>query len=308
MTIFEKNQDHYFKTFALRLIFIFLFIISFTKVIGQQLSIPQTIEYLNKTACTGREQPIFILEPNGYLKYQNMYSFYFNDVEIYPYDNSVRVVCNGDKIWAPAFRPKCIKCINHVSQSIYGNTTSFIDICGDDTYTATKLFNALSYLFTLIKEDPKFKRDTDDPFAPSNYNPNATSISGDSNETQIQLTNNGGVFEIWVSIKGIKKKFILDSGASDVSISQNAEQELIQEGILKKEYYIEPALYQVANGSIIKCRRFTLPELRVGDFTVKNIRVAVGINNTPLLLGKSFLDKFSKWTINNLTNKLILEK
>ena len=278
---------------------------------GQQLTIAQTIDYLNKTTGPSRNgETNFTLESNGILKYLGLYSFHFQDIEFYQsaISSSVRIVCNGGKNTAPAFRPTCITYLKGGGINLTDKSTSFIDIDIENPYTGTKIFNALSYLFALLKDDKNYRRDVDDPFAPSNYNSNATSISGNSNQTEVTLTKNGGVFEIVISIKGIKKKFILDSGASDVSISQNTEQELIQEGVLKKENYIESALYRVADGSIIKCRRFILPELRVGEFTVKNIQVAVGINNTPLLLGKSFLDKFSKWSINNLTNKLILEK
>lgn len=299
-----KNCGHLVLTiFAIFAIHCFSF--------GQQLTIAQTIDYLNKTTGSSTSgEANFTLESDGTLKYIGRYSFHYQDVEFYEsvISSSVRVVCNGDKMTAPAFRPTCIKCLKGCGVNWADKSTSFIDINVENPYTGKKVFNALSYLFTLLKNDKAYRRDVDDPFAPSNYNPNSPSISGNSTQTEVTLTKNGGVFEIVVSIKGIKKKFILDSGASDVSISQDAEQELIREGVLKKEDYIDPALYRVADGSIIKCRRFILPELKVGEFTVKNIQVAVGINNTPLLLGKSFLDKFSKWSINNLTNKLILEK
>ena len=40
-------------------------------------------------------------------------------------------------------------------------------------------------------------------------------------------------------------------------------------------------------------------KLKVGNFTVKNLIISVGDENSPLLLGKNFLDKFETWTIDN---------
>lgn len=91
-------------------------------------------------------------------------------------------------------------------------------------------------------------------------------------------------------------------------ISEEFEKELISSGILKKNNYQTPGLYQIADGSIIECRRIIIPELKIGNFIVKNVSASVGKGQTPLLLGKSLLDKFKSWKIDNLRETLKLEK
>ena len=171
-----------------------------------------------------------------------------------------------------------------------------------------KLYNAYSYLLTLVKENGSYTRKDNDQFAPSNYNPYSNQIKGISNSINVQLEKSGGVYFIWITIGGVKKKFVLDSGASDVALSEEFEKELISTGTIKKENYIAPALYRIADGTIVQCRRLIIPELKIGAFTVANVKASVGVGSTPLLLGKSFLDKFKKWTIDNLSNTLNLEK
>ena len=83
---------------------------------------------------------------------------------------------------------------------------------------------------------------------------------------------------------------------------------LMSNGTIKKENYLTPALYRVADGRIIEQRRLIIPHLTIGNFTVENVHAAVGVGTVPLLLGKSVLDKFSKWSINNLTSTLDVAK
>ena len=91
-------------------------------------------------------------------------------------------------------------------------------------------------------------------------------------------------------------------------INQALERKLINDNILKKEHYLTPALYRIADGSIIEQRRLIIPSVTIGDFTIENVHASVGAGNVPLLLGKSVLDKFSKWSINNLTLSLDVTK
>ena len=171
-----------------------------------------------------------------------------------------------------------------------------------------KLFNAFSYLIESIKIDPKYQSYDSDPFANENFNNVNTHVSGNETKDEIQLKSNGGTYFISVSINGLVSEFVLDSGASEISLSSDIEKELVSKNLIKKEDYLSSGLYRIADGSIISQRRINLREVKVGSFTVKNITASVGIGNVPLLLGKSFLDKFSKWSIDNNSKRLILEK
>lgn len=124
----------------------------------------------------------------------------------------------------------------------------------------------------------------------------------------IKLHDSGGVYFADIDIGNHRFKAIVDSGASVVAVSTDIERRLLKERIIKRSDYIEPAKYRIATGRIVTAKRFILPELKVGALTVKNITCSVVKNKTPFLLGKSFLDLFSKWSIDNEQQTLTLEK
>ncbi len=171
-----------------------------------------------------------------------------------------------------------------------------------------KVYNAFKYLIGLINESPEYQTTDDDPFANENFKSTYSFITGIKSKEEIKLDKESGIYYILIEISGIKKQFVLDSGASEISLSAELEKEFITRGILTKDSYIEPALYRIADGSIVAKRRVLLKEVKVGEFTVNNVTASIGSSNIPLLLGKSFLDKFRKWTIDNESEKLILEK
>lgn len=173
-----------------------------------------------------------------------------------------------------------------------------------------RIFKAFEYLFSEIKVSDKYNDQNydDDPFSSNNLKGKKSHVSGSPTTENINLETYGGVYKVWVTIGNLKQHFILDSGASEISLSKNTERELIDNGIIKKTDYIEPALFKLADGSIIECRRLIIPEMTVGNYTIKNIRASVGVSESPLLLGRSFLDNFSKWSIDNKKQILTLEK
>lgn len=165
----------------------------------------------------------------------------------------------------------------------------------------------MSYLISLVKSDEKYNKIDDDPFASTNFNPNGFEIESDKNTDNIPLSKQGGVYHINISIGGETEQFIFDTGASDVLISKNLEKNLISKGFLKKEHYLEDGLYRIADGSIVRMRRLLIPKLKIGNFTLINIEASV-TNSDTKLLGKSVLDKFKNWRIDNLTQTLELNK
>lgn len=186
-----------------------------------------------------------------------------------------------------------------------------IEILEIDNYVLTKTYNALVHLFNSIQDEKKYtNRDESDPFSPQNFKDPRYKVTSEvnNNQTYVNLNHEGGVYTLWVQFGNIKKKFILDSGASELALSKETEQELIKAGVIKKENYLQPGLYRIADGSIISARRVMIPRMKIGAFTVYNVKASIGDYNTPLLLGRSFLDKFKKWSIDNSTKKLSLVK
>jgi aspartyl protease family protein len=134
-------------------------------------------------------------------------------------------------------------------------------------------------------------------------------IAGNVTTAKIPLTRVGGVYNVKVLMGGITKYFILDSGASDVFISSDLERELLLEGLIKREDYLSKKSYKMANGEMEECRRLKLDNIQIGDYTISNVIVAINANsNGMLLLGKSFLDKFSHWSIDNGAAELVLTR
>ena len=167
-----------------------------------------------------------------------------------------------------------------------------------------KLKNAYEYLIDCMRRDKRYFTDND-PFSPWNY---TTSVETSRSKSTLKLSNRGGVSELPVKFGSVSVNMILDSGASDVTISKSLETRLIRAKFISKEDYIEPALYRVASGEIIACNRFICPEIKVGDITLYNIMCSVSPSNDILLLGQSFLENFTSWKINNESNELELVK
>lgn len=105
----------------------------------------------------------------------------------------------------------------------------------------------------------------------------------------------------------IIKTYILDSGASDMSIDTETFQYLNNTNQLKIENRLSDARYQLADGSIVQFKRVRIPSFSINDVTVKDIDATIVQNGKPLLLGKSFLDSFKSWKIDNVKNVLVLE-
>lgn len=137
----------------------------------------------------------------------------------------------------------------------------------------------------------------------------AGEVVGDNPSEEIPLTQLGKVYRVQARIGKHEKFFILDSGASDVIINSDFERDLIFDGLVSKSDYMTDKLYQLANGEQVNCRRFKLKSMQLGGYTLNNVVVAImDRKDVTFLLGKSALDKFSNWSINNENSTLKLVK
>jgi predicted aspartyl protease len=66
--------------------------------------------------------------------------------------------------------------------------------------------------------------------------------------------------------------------------------------------------YELANGSTIECKRYLLNKLNFGKFIVSNVIIAATEKPVTILIGRTLLNKFRKWNVDNEKNLLILEK
>jgi predicted aspartyl protease len=111
-------------------------------------------------------------------------------------------------------------------------------------------------------------------------------------------------------VKGIfpNKEFrylIIDSGADYVFINEEDEKKLLASGVITKSNYLQQINVTLGNGAEVSAQTF-ISTIGFGDRQFKDVIYCV-IKECPVpLLGKSFLDKFSSWSIDNQKDQLIL--
>lgn len=117
-----------------------------------------------------------------------------------------------------------------------------------------------------------------------------------------------GTFAVPVLINGaITLNFMVDSGASDVSIPADVALTLMRTGTLTQKDFTGKKTYRLADGSTMPSETFVIRSLKVGDRVVENVMGSVAPVTGSLLLGQSFLGKFRSWSIDNTKHALVLE-
>jgi clan AA aspartic protease (TIGR02281 family) len=140
----------------------------------------------------------------------------------------------------------------------------------------------------------------------SSYNVN--DIKGGSYLSLIPLIDYlGNGYKVKITIAGVSRYYLLDTGASDMIIDRETERELLLNGVLKRENYLSKTEYKLANNQVVKGQKVKVDNVVIGDYTLNNIVIAI-IDEGSLLCGISFLDKFKKWEIDKEKNVLMLYK
>lgn len=109
-----------------------------------------------------------------------------------------------------------------------------------------------------------------------------------------------GVYEISCKINELPLNLILDTGASDVSISQTEVQFMLKNGYLNRDDIGGSARYIDANGGISTGTRITLRKVDFNGLVLTNIDASVvGNRNAPILFGQSALSRYGRIIIDN---------
>ena len=128
-------------------------------------------------------------------------------------------------------------------------------------------------------------------------------------EAPISMHSVGGVYMVPVLINdAITLKFVIDSGAGDVSIPADVVLTMIRAGTLTDADFIGQRTYLLANGSTNIQKTFRIRSLKVGDKVVENVTASVAPERGVPLLGQSFLNHFKSWSIDNTTHALLLNE
>ena len=127
--------------------------------------------------------------------------------------------------------------------------------------------------------------------------------------TEVPITRKaGGTFNVDCSVNGLALNMIIDTGASDVSISKVEADFMLKNNYLSMSDIKGKQYYQTADGGISEGTVITLKEVRIGDAVLHNVDASVvKSQKAPLLLGESVLQKFGTFTVDNINSKLIIK-
>jgi clan AA aspartic protease (TIGR02281 family) len=122
----------------------------------------------------------------------------------------------------------------------------------------------------------------------------------------IPLRQRGGVFEVMATLNSeVKVFFVVDSGASDVTIPESVVGLLIDNGSLTKADVLGSREYKFANGETSSGKIVRLRTLDLNGHILKDVRaVVLPGNSVPVLLGQSALGRLGSWSINTKTKML----
>jgi clan AA aspartic protease (TIGR02281 family) len=121
------------------------------------------------------------------------------------------------------------------------------------------------------------------------------------------MVGDGGTFAVPVTINNqLTLKFVIDSGASDVSIPTDVVSTLVRTGTIADTDFLGSQTYKLADGSTVPSQRFLIRSLKVGSRTLENVTANIEPIAGQLLLGQSFLRRFKSWSIDNGRSALIL--
>jgi clan AA aspartic protease (TIGR02281 family) len=119
----------------------------------------------------------------------------------------------------------------------------------------------------------------------------------------------GGTFLVPVTINDqLTLMFMVDSGATDVSIPADVVLTLMRTGTLRDEDFLGETTYTLADGSMVPSQAFRIRSLKVGDTLLENVIGGVTPTEGQPLLGQSFLGRFKSWSIDNSERVLVLEE
>ena len=121
------------------------------------------------------------------------------------------------------------------------------------------------------------------------------------------MENEGGVYKVPCTINGLKLKFIFDTGASNVCMSQAYAEMMLENGYLNESDIVGMSQSTIADGSNIDNIIINLRKVEIGGLILDNVSaVVVPTQNAPLLLGQSVIQKLGKVTIdgNDLVKKV----
>jgi aspartyl protease family protein len=119
-------------------------------------------------------------------------------------------------------------------------------------------------------------------------------------ELRVKMASDGHFWAV-ASINGVKRRMLIDSGATVTAISPaTASEARVDTGA-----GVTPVVLETANGAA-RAETGKVDELRVGNIVARNLRIvtAPGLGNLDVL-GMNFLSKLQSWRVENGTLILV---
>jgi gag-polyprotein putative aspartyl protease len=124
----------------------------------------------------------------------------------------------------------------------------------------------------------------------------------------VPLKREGNTLLVPVIINGaITLDFVVDSGAADVSITEDVFWTLTRTHTIQKSDLTGTKDYRLADGSTVSLPTFQIRSLTLAGTAIENVNGSVAPAKGDLLLGQSFLTRFKSWSIDNAKQTLVLE-
>lgn len=121
-------------------------------------------------------------------------------------------------------------------------------------------------------------------------------------QVRIPMEKQGGVYLIPCTVNGARMKFIFDTGAASVCLSESMAAYLLENNYLSLSDFKGSGLSSIADGRTILHTEINLRDIEIAGLHIKNIRaVIVPQQNAPLLLGQSAIQTLGSVTIDGST-------
>lgn len=123
----------------------------------------------------------------------------------------------------------------------------------------------------------------------------------------VKIEHKDGCYLIPTEVNGIPMKMVLDTGASNLTLS------IIEYQFLRKQNLINDSTVKetectIANGQTIKCYSTNIAKLTIGEITIDNVECSVmPQQDAPLLLGMNVLKRLGNFSIDYQRNLLMVK-
>ena len=132
-------------------------------------------------------------------------------------------------------------------------------------------------------------------------------MAAEDDAQTIPVEPHNGAFVVPALLNGVlAEKFIVDSGAADVSIPADVASALKRVGAMTSADFLGTRNYMMADGSLVPSEIYRLASLRIGGMVMHDVTVRVAAEKSDLLLGQSFLSRLKSWSMDNARRVMVL--